>query len=152
MSIRNKAAGIGLAAAISAATPFIAVHEGLSLKAYLDPVLIPTICYGETVGVRLGQMHTKHECDIMLAMNLTRYATRVDELVKTPMTPNRHAALISFSYNVGLKAFEGSTVLKRLNAGDPKACDSLRNWVYAKGKKLKGLVTRRENERTLCNS
>jgi lysozyme len=143
----------GATAAVLIAGPFTAQHEGLRLAAYLDPVGVPTICYGDTEGVHLGQKKTKEECDTLFEARLGFFAYGVDALVGPEMKPETHAALTSFAYNVGLGAFTGSTLLKKLNAGDlPGACNELPRWTYAKGKQLPGLVKRREAERKLCLS
>ena len=145
-SFKNTA----LAAAILA-LPVTGQFEGLRLKAYLDPVGIETICYGETDGVELGQEATAQECRDMLAIRLGWFSYQVGGLVDVPITVETHAALTSFSYNVGIQAFSKSTLLKKLNAGDYKgACNELPRWVYAKGRKLNGLVRRREAEKELC--
>lgn len=121
------------------------------LKAYLDPVGIPTICYGETSGVELGQVLTKRECDEMLWARLGYFAYRVDMSVDVPMGPEMHAALSSFAYNVGMGAFQSSTLLRKLNAGDyVGACNELPRWKYAGGKVWAGLVKRRAEEKALC--
>lgn len=145
--------GAGAILASAIAMPFTAHHEGLRLKAYLDPVGIPTICYGETKGVELGQNKTKEECDALFEARLGYFAYRVDLLVEPKMHPRTHAALTSFAYNVGVGAFSRSTLLKKLNAGDfVGACSELTRWVYAGGKKFNGLVKRREAEKELCLS
>ena len=80
------------------------------------------------------------------------FARSVDRSVKVPVSEYQKAALISFSYNVGVKAFESSTLLKKLNAGDNAvACDEMRRWNRAGGKVWKGLINRREIERELCH-
>lgn len=140
-----------MAAMMVLALPFTAQHEGLRLKAYLDPVSIPTICYGETEGVAMGMVASKTECDHMLEVKLGMVALQVDQLVVVPMGPEMHAALASFAYNVGIGAFKGSTLLRLLNAGDKVgACNQLPRWVFARGKWLPGLAVRREEERQLC--
>jgi lysozyme len=146
-----KKAATGVSAAVLIAMPMTAHHEGLRLKAYLDPVGIPTICYGETLNVAIGQEKTKKECDALFESRLGVFAYGVDILVDYDMTPETHAALTSFAYNVGIGAFEKSTLRKKLNAGDLKgACNELPRWNRAGGKVLKGLVKRREDERQLC--
>jgi lysozyme len=141
----------GAVGAMLLATPFVAKWEGLELAAYLDPVRVPTICYGSTEGVKLGQVKTQAECDALLAAELGVFMRGVDAAVKVPMPETRRAALTSFAYNVGLENFRRSTLLRLLNAGQTAAaCNELRRWVYAKGIKLKGLVRRREAERELC--
>lgn len=125
--------------------------EGLRTAAYLDPVGIPTICYGSTSGVRLGQRKTVAECDALLKGELRQYQAAVDRAIRQPMPATRRAALTSFAYNVGVGAFQRSSVARRLNAGDVQGgCDALRRWVYAGGRELPGLVKRREAERELC--
>jgi len=137
--------------AMAIAVPFVADWEGLRTSAYLDPVNVPTICYGHTQGVYIGQEIDRKKCDEMLKEELGEYMAAVDNAVTVPLPDTRLAALASFAYNVGIGNFRRSTLLRKLNAGDTAgACDELRRWVYAKGKKLRGLVRRREAERELC--
>lgn len=133
------------------ALPATAQFEGLRLKAYLDPVGIPTICYGETDNVRMGDVKTKQECDTMLAVRLAWFGLQVERLLSRPVAPETHAAFTSFAYNVGVGQFARSSVLKRFNAGDLRgACQALTKYVYAGGRVLPGLVRRRAAERELC--
>ncbi|MCF2502775.1 lysozyme [Dyadobacter sp. CY107] len=119
--------------------------------AYVDPVGIPTICYDHTDSVKLGQTRSKAECDRLLNEELGEAIHAVDRLVKVPMPDTRRAALGSFVYNAGAGAFARSTMLKKLNAGDVMGgCKELLKWVYAGGKKLKGLERRRTAEAKLC--
>nr|WP_276554179.1 lysozyme [Cupriavidus gilardii] len=75
----------------------------------------------------------------------------VNSCVRVPLTDGQRTAFVSFTYNVGRGAFCGSTLVRKLNAGDyVGACNELPRWVYAKGVKLPGLVNRREQERALC--
>lgn len=124
--------------------------EGLRQYAYRDPVGIPTICFGETRGVKMGDFKTVEQCKAMLIPRLEEFNRGVDSCVRVPMSESRRAAMVSFSYNVGTGAFCRSTLVRKLNAGDPNACDELRKWTTAKGIKLPGLVNRREEERRLC--
>lgn len=146
---RNSLVATAVAAAI--ATPVVMTYEGRELQTYLDPVDIPTICYGSTSGVRLGQTMTDAQCQALLAKELGQVIAQVDSLVTVSIPETRLAALGSFAYNVGIGNFKKSTLLKRLNAGEgAAACAELSKWVYAKGKKLPGLVTRRSVERAVC--
>ncbi|SDL78068.1 lysozyme [Modicisalibacter muralis] len=140
---------IGGALTIAAAT--VSHFEGRSNEAYLDPVGIPTICDGHTQGVQLGQTLSNDECDKLLAGDLGDAFDAVDQHVDVVLPPTRRAALASFTYNVGEDALMRSTLLRKLNAGDVVgACNELRRWVYAGGRKLAGLVRRRKAERELC--
>jgi lysozyme len=73
--------------------------------------------------------------------------------IKVPMSDGTHAAMISFTFNVGGGALCKSSVARKINAGDLKGgCDSLMLYVYANGKWIKGLENRRRDERRLCLS
>lgn len=147
----RRAIGLGLTGSLAVAASIASYFEGRHLIAYLDPVGIPTICEGVTKGVKLGDVKTDAECDAMFTLELMGHKQDVDRLVKVPMTPNEEAAWISFVYNVGAPAFAKSTALRKLNAGDHVgACNEMTRWVYAGGKKLRGLERRRAAERELC--
>lgn len=149
--IKQRVLGYAAAGSLAMATALVSHFEGRSLVAYIDPVGIPTICYGSTAGVKLGQRLTADECDRLLAGELGKACADVDRLVRVPLTPARRSALCSFVYNAGGTAFASSTMLRLLNAGDTRgACAQLDRWVYAGGKQLGGLVKRRQAERELC--
>ena len=125
--------------------------EGLRQTAYRDPVGIPTICFGETKGVRMGDRATLEECRNMLQDSLQIADEEVARCTRAPLPDHRRAALVSFTYNVGGSAYCNSTLVRKLNAGDiPGACNELNRWVYAKGIKLPGLVARRGQEYQMC--
>ena len=143
--------GIIAAGAVAIATVTVSYFEGRKNHAYLDVVGVPTICDGITQGVKLGQYKNDAECDQLLQKELKASFNTVETYVKVPLTETRKAALASFVYNVGAGAFARSTLLRKLNAGDTQgACDELRRWVFAGGKKWQGLINRREVERWLC--
>lgn len=149
MKIGTKIAGGVLAAAVS----LVATYEGRSLVAYLDPVSIPTICEGYTHGVKLGDVATPEECDQLTRQEVVKALAVVDGSVPRPLPDGVRVALASFVYNVGPGAYGGSTLLRMLRAGDIRgACNQLPRWVYAGGKKLRGLERRREAERQICLS
>lgn len=130
----------------------IAPAEGLRRVAYSDPVGIPTICFGETRGVKLGDRATTEQCKAMLADRVERdFIPGVERCITKPLPDKRKAAFVSFAYNVGVDAFCKSSIARRYNIGDTVgACDSLLLYVKAKGITLPGLVKRREAERALC--
>ena len=141
------------ASTISIATIVVSTYEGVETKAYLDPVGIPTICYGHTATAKLGQIKNIEQCDALLQKDLLVAISDVESKVKVSLTIERRAALVSFVYNVGGTKFSSSTLLRKLNAGDARgACAELSKWVYAGGVKLKGLVARRAEERALCEA
>lgn len=144
--------GLALAMGIAIVMPY----EGISYRTYLDPIGIPTICYGHTgIDVQFGQEHDAKECEMLLKKDMGKALEVVDQSVKEAQPITRRAALASFVYNVGERNFRRSTLLERLNAGDVKtACDEITRWVYAgRGehqRALQGLVRRRAMERQLC--
>lgn len=131
----------------------VAGFEGLRTTAYLDPVGIPTICFGHTADVQLGDTKSPVECEAMLTDEVVNYGLGVSNHTKVALSHEEQAAYTSFAYNVGIGNFQSSTLLRKLNAGDREgACNELPRWVYAQGVKLPGLVNRRAEERTLCLS
>jgi len=128
--------------------------EGLYLKAYLCPAGVPTIGYGHTAGVTLGDTITEAQADAYLAGDLTGAAAGVDRLVKVTINPQQRGALASFAFNLGVGNLEGSTLLKKVNAQDfAGAAGEFGKWVYSTvdGRKvaLQGLVKRRAAEAAL---
>lgn len=129
--------------------------EGLYLTAYKDPVGIWTIGYGHTGikhndgTVKSGRKITLQEANDLLAFDLnTKYLPAVLKLVKVNINQNQLDALVSFNFNTG--ALGSSTLLKKLNQSDYSgAAEEFLKWVNAGGKKLAGLVRRRNAEREL---
>jgi len=143
------AAGSG---AIVIASIMVTDLEGVRYEPYLDVAGITTVCYGHTgPDIINGKRYTPDECRAMLERDLLPFARSVDRAVKVPTTEYQRAALISFSYNVGSSAFENSSLLRNLNAGNyQQACDGLKQWIYAGGKQWKGLINRRTIEHEVC--
>ena len=151
MNLRHKIAIGAVTGVLGMTGALVSWFEGRSLVAYLDPVGIPTICEGVTLGVKLGDQATPAQCDQLLLRELRIALIAVDRQVRMPLPDTRRAALGSFVYNVGERQFSSSTLLRLLNSGDVRgACAQLSRWVYAGGKQLAGLVNRRAAERELC--
>lgn len=149
MSVR-RAVLVG-GTALSLAAGLIMPWEGLSNKAYLDIVQVPTICYGYTHNVQLGDLKTDDECYDLLVEEILYLDGFIDRHVTVDLTDYQRAAILSWMYNVGPGAFQRSTLLKKLNAGDyTGACNELTRWVHAGGKRVNGLVKRREAEKEMC--
>lgn len=139
--------------AVAAAIGLVAAWEGRSLVAYVDPVGIPTICDGYTHGVELGDVATPERCDALTEQEVRKALAVVDRSVPQSLPDGVRVALASFVYNVGPGAYGGSTLVRKLRAGDlVGACNQLPRWVYAGSKKLRGLELRREAERQICLS
>jgi GH24 family phage-related lysozyme (muramidase) len=124
--------------------------EGFRPNAYICPAGKPTIGYGSTLGVRMGDRITLPEAEALLRREVLRYEKGVRDAVKVPLTSNQFSALVSFTYNVGVGNFQGSTLLKLLNQGNYQgAADQLLLWNKGGGRVLQGLVNRRQAERAL---
>ncbi|WP_374040730.1 lysozyme [Vibrio cholerae] len=127
--------------------------EGIEYVPYRDVVGVLTVCWGTTgPDVIEGKVYTKAECDALLQRDLKSIERQILPMIKPVLPEPTKAALYSFTYNVGVGAFSRSTLLKKLNAGEmTQACDELKRWVYAGGKKWKGLMNRREIEEEVCS-
>lgn len=126
--------------------------EGLELEAYLCSAGVPTIGWGTTVypngkKVKLGDTCTLEEAEEYLDHDLKFFRDAVDTLVSVDLTSNERAALVSFVYNIGARAFADSTMRKLLNKGQKEtASKEFHKWVRAGGKVLRGLQNRRRRE------
>lgn len=115
------AAGVALAGTLAVSSmglDLIGRFEGLSLPAYLDPVGIPTICYGSTQGVRLGQLATFEECNLLLHRDTGKAGQAVARYIHVSVTQGQYDALVSFTYNLGAEYLRISQIRAKLNAGD----------------------------------
>lgn len=127
----------------------IMASESLRLEAYLCPAGIPTIGYGHTGDVKMGTKITVHQAEAILEYDLERFESAVSRLAPKA-NANQFSACVSLAFNIGIAAFEKSTLLKELNAGRfLNAAHQFDKWVHAKGKVLPGLVKRRAAEKAL---
>lgn len=151
---RLRKAGIGLTVAGSLAVGLIGGFEGMRTRAYIPiPGDVPTVCFGETRGVKMGDTHTPAECKAMLGTALVEFETNMRRcLVNPDRIPDKpYVAFLSVSYNIGSRAFCASTIARKANVGDIRgACDALLVWNKAGGRVVQGLVNRRAAERKLC--
>lgn len=141
------------ATAMALAVAFVGQWEGLRLSAYRDIVGVPTVCYGETKGVQMGDSYTKAECDDMFVEELESYAAQLAKVIPAlpEMPPEMQVAFTSWAYNVGLGAAAKSTLARKANAGDwVGACEQLPRWNRAGGRAVRGLTLRRSAEREMC--
>lgn len=154
-NLRNKLIAAAGGGAMLIATVFLGGKDGVEgrvYEPYKDVIGVWTVCDGHTgTDIIKGKRYTDQECDRLLWQDLQPVRKTVDSLVKVPLSEYQRAALYSFTYNVGTRAFSKSTLLKKLNAGDQQgACEELRRWIYAGGMKWTGLMNRREMERAMC--
>lgn len=125
--------------------------EQLRLRAYLPTADdVPTIGYGHTEGVKMGDTCTAQQAEQWLIEDLDTAERCVNGRVKMPITNNQFDALVSLVFNIGVANFKASTLLRKLNMGDyAGAAAEFHRWRFQKGKELAGLVRRRAREREL---
>lgn len=132
----------------------LAGYEGYREHAYRDSVGVPTIGFGTTVGVRMGQRTDPVRAVQRLAADADAYAREVGACIgEVPLAQHEFDAYVSLAYNVGTTAFCGSTLVRKLRQTPPDyagACAQILRWTYAGGKVEPGLVTRRKAEYRQC--
>lgn len=119
MSLRTKviAALTGATMLGGAITGVIQHNEGLSTSAYLDSAGVPTICYGETKGVKMGQKATLSQCQKQLIQSAGEHARALDGLPES-LTDVSLLGALDFTYNVGVAGFNSSGVKRKLAVKD----------------------------------
>ena len=134
------------------AIDLIKSFEGKFLKAYRDPIGIWTIGYGTIKypngqWVKGGDVITEQQATDYLMHEVIQKAKGITAIVNQ----NQFDALVSFAYNLGNGALNNSTLLKKVKANpcDPTIRNEFMRWVNAGGKKLTGLVSRRQAEADL---
>lgn len=153
MKINPKVASATVAAVIAIAAPVVARWEGTIHRTYLDPIRVLTACTGHTgPELRLGQTFTPEQCGEMLNKDLQHHAEGVASCTPTIFDrPKVAAAATSLAFNIGVNAYCKSTAARKFNSGDLLGgCVALGRFVYAGGKKLRGLERRRAAEVKLC--
>ena len=141
----------------SDAIDLICKYEGFRARPYMDPVGIPTIGYGTTVYPDGNDVTMKDrpvselQARCYLLGHVMRDVNSIMRLVEVDIQQRQLDALVSFVYNVGIGAFERSTLLRKLNRdpNDPSIEYEFSRWVLAGGRKLRGLVKRRDEEADL---
>jgi lysozyme len=130
----------------------LAVHEGYREEAYTPvPGDVPTIGFGTTQGVRLGDKTNPVEALQRALADMQKFEGAIKRCVTVPLFQHEYDAYLSLSYNIGSGAFCSSTLVKLLNQGQYKAaCDQILRWDKFKGKPLRGLTIRREKEHKQC--
>jgi lysozyme len=133
--------------------------EGLVLHAYKDPGskdgLPITIGYGSTMykdgsKIKLGDTITEEQAEDLLRWEVGN-KTSVLRGMNLKLNQNQFDAVSSLVYNIGIGAFENSTLLKKIryNPNDPDIRNQFGRWIYNDGKILDDLVRRRKEEADL---
>ena len=130
----------------------IAVHEGYRGEAYRPvPGDVPTIGFGTTAGVKPGDRIEPVQALVRKLQDVQKFEGALKQCVRVPLHQHEYDAFLSLAYNIGPGAFCGSTLVRRLNAGDyAGACAEILRWDRFRGEPLRGLTLRRQAENRQC--
>jgi lysozyme len=130
--------------------------EGDHIVPYKDAVGFWTIGYGHLLSRDRSAVNTwepiteEYAEQVLLRNDLNRFEKGVIRLINVPLTDGQFGALVAFSFNLGLGSLQSSTLRKRVNEGEHEAAaEEFHRWIFAGGRKLRGLVTRRAAESKL---
>jgi lysozyme len=144
--------------ALAIATELCKEFEGFRSKPYICPAGYPTIGYG-TVYKPNGSKVTMQDQPISKELAEEWLITELRNnymagvLRASPRliaNPQALGAITDFAYNLGVPRYRASTLKRRVDAQDWEgAATELHKWVYGGGRKLPGLVRRRQAEADL---
>jgi lysozyme len=140
-----------------AAIALIKHHEGVRSRPYRCPANLWTCGVGHLIGDgkslpdSWNRTFSQEEIDGLLKSDLRRFELGVHKMLpNVPLRQHEFDALVSFCFNLGLGCFQRSTLRQALLRGDKKAAmESLVKYCRAGGKILRGLQTRRLDEKAL---
>jgi GH24 family phage-related lysozyme (muramidase) len=126
----------------------IKAFEGLRLRSYLCPARVWTIGYGSTgKDIGPGLVWTAEQAEARMLKDASGYLSAARRLCPA-LSGDRLEAVADFAYNLGIARLAGSTLRRRINAGDIiGASEEFEKWVFAGGIKLNGLKLRRHAEK-----
>ena len=114
------------------------------------PEDVPTIGWGHTRGVAMGDTCTQAEADAWFLEDIAWVEDCVNRAVTAQLQQNEFDSACSLCFNIGCRAFSGSTFVKKLNLGDyDGASEAMLLWNKQHGKELAGLTARRHAEQRL---
>lgn len=137
----------------------IALNEGYTDRAVIPvPGDVPTIGFGTTEGVQLGDKITPPRALERALRDVSKFEGALKQCVKVPLHQREYDSFVSLAYNIGPTAFCSSTLVRKLNVGDyAGACAEISRWTRFQGKDCRdpanrcmGLANRRASERALC--
>ena len=128
--------------------------EGFASETYICPGGWPTIGYGHVVRDgerdRFADSIDEATAEELLRRDVETAERAVLRLICVPLEDGQFDALSSFAFNLGAGALQRSTLRRKVNREEHDAVpDEFGRWVFAGGRKLKGLIRRREAEAAL---
>lgn len=126
--------------------------EGFSPEVYVCPAGYPTIGYGHVVcdGEAFVTPVSEEQAEALLKQDVREAERAVLRYIRMPLTDGQFDALCSFTYNLGAGALQRSTLRRKVNRGEHGEVPAeFMRWVWAGGRRLKGLLRRREAEARL---
>jgi lysozyme len=128
--------------------------EGFSPVIYICPAGYPTIGYGHLIiEANRGKFQDgvdENEALELLRGDVGKAERAVLRLIAVPLTDGQFDALVSFTFNLGSGALQRSTLRRKVNREEHDDVPAeLMKWVWAGGRKLMGLVKRRQAEAKL---
>ncbi|WP_312059567.1 lysozyme [Pantoea septica] len=126
--------------------------EGCRREPYTCPAGIATDGIGNTHGVVMGTWKTDQQIAADWQQNIFDAEACVNRYATGATLPdNAFSAAVSIAFNAGCPTMQKSTMFRYFRHGQlVAACNEFPRWVYADGRKLPGLVTRRQAEKDLC--
>lgn len=131
--------------------------EGFSPTIYLCPAGYPTIGFGHVVLLgeqsRFDSGILREEAAELLRRDVRIAESAVLRLIKTPLADGQFEALVSFTFNLGAGALQRSSLRTKVNRGEHGDVPvQLMKWVWSAGRKLPGLMRRRQAEGALYSA
>jgi lysozyme len=156
---RQKAGAWGLAVTSAALVAAVSMHESSGKyigTPYFDTIAKPpvwTVCDGITgKHVIPSKFYSRQECKDLATGEIEKHGLGLLECISRPIGQPQYEALTSWTFNVGVAAACKSTIVRQINAGEPKEvyCRGLMAWNMAGGKVVQGLTNRRQAEMARC--
>ncbi|MDE3017305.1 MAG: lysozyme [Pseudomonadota bacterium] len=132
-------------------------YESFAPNVYICPAGYPTIGYGHVVKAqekeRFASGITEPDAKALLQLDVSAAEHAVLRLITVPLTDGQFDALVDFTFNLGAGALQRSALRRKVNREEYADVPAeFIKWVWAGGKKLQGLLRRRNAEALLYRS
>jgi lysozyme len=131
------------------AIELIKEFERFSPIPYICPAGLATIGYGHVIkkGENFMEAINEQTAIELLHQDLKLACYSVLKNIRVRVSDNQFGALVSFTFNVGGGALQRSTLRQKINSGEHELVpNEFMRWVWAGGRKLRGLIRRRQRE------